>query len=160
MTLAQISNIVGATMAARIRRVIGLYDRIPYSLIALIARLFTGLVFHLSWRTKIDFDSWTIKPATFFLFANEYKVPLIPPNLAAYLATTAELLCPLLLWAGLASRFAATALLGMVLVIQTFVYPGAFMDHALWSIGLLTIMRFGPGKISLDHWLGRLHVRH
>ncbi len=138
-------------MAALIRRLIGWYDWLPYCLIALFARIFIGLVFHLSWRTKIDFETWSIKPATFFLFAQEYKVPLIPPAVATYLATTAEFICPLLLWFGLASRFAATALLGMVLVIQTFVYPNAFMDHGLWALGLLMIMRFGPGKISLDH---------
>ena len=142
-------------MATSVRRIFGLYEQIPYSLIALLARIMTGLVFHLSWRTKIDFDTWSIKPATFFLFAHEYKVPALPPDLAAYLATTAEMLCPLLLWAGLASRFAATVLLGMVLVIQTFVYPNAYMDHGMWAVGLLTIMRFGPGKISLDHALGR-----
>ena len=78
-------------------------------------------------------------------------MPLIPPAIAAYIATTAEFVCPLLLWLGLASRFAAFALLSMVLVIQTFVYPNAFMDHGLWAIGLLMIVRFGPGAIALDH---------
>ncbi len=141
-------------MAAFVRRLIGLYEHIPYSLLALLARIVVGLVFHFSWRTKIDFATWSIKPATFFLFAQEYKVPLLPPAVATYLATSAELICPLLLWAGLASRFTATALLGMVLVIQTFVYPSSFMDHGLWAIGLLMIMRFGPGKLSLDHLIG------
>jgi putative oxidoreductase len=146
-------------MATLVRRFIGLYDLIPYWLPAALMRFAIGLVFHLSWRTKIDFATWSIKPSTFFLFAQEYKVPVIPPVVATYLATSAELICPLLLWAGLATRFAATALLAMVLVIQLFVYPQAYPEHALWAAGLLMLMRFGPGMLSLDHLIARWHKR-
>jgi putative oxidoreductase len=56
-----------------------------------------------------------------------------------------------LLFAGLASRFAALALLGMTLVIEIFVYPEAYVTHGLWATVLLLIIKYGPGSISLDH---------
>jgi putative oxidoreductase len=143
---------IEGTMTSIISRLFGVFDLLPYSLIALLARVIVGLVFFKSWLTKIDLATWSIKPATFFLFANEYKVPLIPADMAVYMASTAELLCPLLLWAGLLTRLGALVLIGMVLVIQTFVYPNAYMDHGLWAIGLLMLIKFGPGKLSLD-WL-------
>lgn len=145
-------------MSALISGLIRAYTWLPYSLIALFGRIMIGLVFHLSWRTKVDLATWSIQPKTFFLFANEYKVPLIPPEVAATMVTTIEFACPILLWIGLLTRPAATVLLGMVLVIQTFVYPQAYMDHALWAIGLLMLMRFGPGRISLDHLLKQHYV--
>lgn len=138
-------------MASLVRGLIGLFNNIPCSFIPLLARVIMGLVFFNSWRTKIDFETWSIKPATFFLFANEYKVPLIPPELATYMATAAELICPILLWIGLGTRFAAAALLAMTLVIQLFVYPNAYVLHGTWAVALLFLMRYGPGKLSLDH---------
>jgi putative oxidoreductase len=132
-----------------------LFSWIPYDLIALLARVIIGLVFFKSWLTKVDLATWSIRPATFFLFANEYKVPVVPPELATYLAATTELIGPLLLWLGLATRLSATALLGMTLVIQTFVYPGSYMDHGQWAIGLLMLMKFGPGRLSADALIGR-----
>lgn len=138
-------------MASLVRGLVGLLNLIPCSFVALLARAVIGLVFFNSWQTKIDFATWSIKPATFFLFATEYRVPLIPSDLAAYMATTAEFVCPILIWLGLGTRFAAAALLGMTLVIQLFVYPNAYVTHGLWAVALLFLMRFGPGKISLDH---------
>lgn len=125
------------------------YEAIPGDLVALLARAVVGLVFWLSGRTKVD--GFALKQATFFLFREEYKVPLLSPELAAYMATAAEHLCPLLLWLGLATRLSATALLVMTLVIQTFVYPNAYVTHGLWAIGLLYLMKHGPGRVSLDH---------
>jgi len=136
-------------MADLIRRVIRVYDLIPLLLILLLARIIVGLVFFRSGLTKID--GFALKDATFFLFATEYKVPLLPPALAAYMATTAELTMPPLLWLGLGTRFAATALLAMTLVIQTFVYPDAYMTHGLWAIALLVLMKFGAGPLSADY---------
>jgi putative oxidoreductase len=72
--------------------------------------------------------------------------------MAAYMATAAEIVCPVLLWLGLGTRVAAAVLLGMTLVIQTFVYPNAYVTHGLWAIALLLLMKHGPGKASLD-WL-------
>lgn len=136
-------------MIEHVRRAIGLYDRIPLLAIALLARIIIGLVFFRSGLTKID--GFALRDATFFLFESEYHVPLLPPVLTAYMATAAELTMPILLWLGLGARFAATALLGMTLVIQTFVYPDAYMTHGLWAIALLLIMKYGAGPLSLDY---------
>jgi putative oxidoreductase len=144
-------------LAGLIAAIIRLYERvIPYDLIALLARFIIGMVFWLSGMTKID--GFSVKSSTFFLFANEYKVPLIPPDIAAYLATATEITGPLLLWVGLASRFAATAMLGMTLVIEIFVFPEAYVTHGQWAIGLLFIMAYGPGTFSLDHLIRRRYM--
>jgi len=130
---------------------INVLERIPQSLVALLARVIAGLVFFNSGLTKID--GFSIKPGTFFLFAEEYKVPILPPEFAAYVATTAELTLPLLLWIGFGARFAATALLVMTAVIQIFVYPDAYVTHGLWAVALLFIMKYGAGALSVDHFL-------
>jgi putative oxidoreductase len=147
-----------------------LYELIPYSILALLARIVAGLIFFRSGLTKVDLASFSVKPATFFLFDQEYKFrlfhylglsgsdyPFPATHLLAYSATVFELLMPLLVWAGFGTRLAATVLFAQTLVIET-VYPEAYMDHALWAIALLMLMRFGPGLISLDHWLGRNHA--
>jgi putative oxidoreductase len=85
------------------------------------------------------------------LFRDEYKVPLLPPDIAAYLATTAEHVLPVLLVIGFATRLSALGLLGMTAVIELFVYPGAWPEHALWATLLLWIIARGPGVVSLDH---------
>ena len=139
-------------MTALIKTALRAFDHIPLALLALLARVVIGLVFFRSGLTKID--GFALRDATFVLFATEFKVPLLPPVLAAYLATTTELTIPMLLWAGFATRFAATALLGMTLVIQTFVYPDAYMTHGLWAIALLLLMKYGAGALSIDHFIG------
>ena len=138
-----------------------LFCFIPGDFIALLARISIGTVFFRSGLTKIDrcksiaeVFSCRVSDNAYYLFANEYKVPLIPPNLAANLATVAELTLPLLLFVGLLSRFAALALLAMTLVIQVFVYPNAFDTHGVWAVALLYIMVHGPGRASLDWLLG------
>lgn len=127
--------------------------RMPHSLVALLARLVIAAIFWNSGQTKVE--GFAIKSSTFFLFREEYKVPLIDPALAAYLATIAEHVFPVLLVLGLASRLSALALLGMTLVIQTFVYPDAYLTHGLWAVALLVILARGPGMISLDHLVAR-----
>ena len=127
-----------------------LAERIPYSLVALVARLAVANVFWRSGQTK-DEGFFVIKENTFFLFAEEYKVPLLPPDLAAYLATISEHVFPVLLVLGLASRLSALALLFMTSVIQVFVYPDGWPEHILWAACLLLILARGPGAISLDH---------
>jgi putative oxidoreductase len=127
-----------------------LAERIPYSLIALLARLAVATVFWRSGQTKVE-GFFVLKENTFFLFAEEYKVPLLPPDLAAYLATISEHVFPVLLVLGLASRLSALALLIMTAVIQIFVYPDGWPGHILWAACLLLILARGPGAISLDH---------
>ncbi|MDT8894540.1 DoxX family protein [Halomonas sp. I1] len=123
-------------------------DRLPLDVVLLLMRLVLGSVFFLSALTKVDAGG--ITQSTFFLFENEYDLPVIPPALAAYLATLAEISLSLALWAGLATRLAAVGLLGMTLVIQVFVYPGAWVTHGLWAASLLTLILRGAGLVSLD----------
>ena len=126
-------------------------ESIPDSLVSLMARLAAGGVFWRSGQTKIE--GLHIKASTFFLFREEYMVPLLPPDLAAYMATIAENVFSVLLVVGLASRLSAAALLGMTAVIQLFVYPGAWPEHILWATALLVVIARGPGIVSLDHLL-------
>lgn len=97
-----------------------------------------------------------INDSTFDLFRDEYKVPLIPPEVAAVMASITENCGALLLVIGLASRLSASALFGMTLVIEIFVYPESWPDHLLWSAVLLPIVLRGPGALSLDHLIRRL----
>ncbi len=132
---------------------------IPEALIALIMRAGIAAVFFLSGRTKVD-GLLTIKDSTFFLFSEEYKVPFLPTELAAYLATYAEHILPILLILGLGTRFAALGLLGMTMVIQLFVYPDAWSTHLGWAAILVYLIGRGPGAISLDALFGLEHSQH
>jgi len=122
------------------------------SLLCLVARLGIAAVFFMSGRTKVE-GFLTLTPSTFELFRSEYVLPLIPPHLAAYLATYAEHLFPLLLVLGLFTRASALALLGMTLVIEIFVYPDAWPTHLSWAGLLLLLVARGGGRWSLDRVL-------
>lgn len=137
---------------ALLHRVNGLADRIPLDLVALGARVFPAVVFWKSARTKVD--GFTVSDSTYWLFANEYQLPLIPSGLAAVAATVAEHALSALLVLGLLSRLSAAGLLAMTLVIQVFVYPEAWVTHGLWAACLLVVVSRGPGRLSLDHLLG------
>jgi putative oxidoreductase len=123
--------------------------RIPFSALALATRLSIAATFWRSGQTKVS--GFHLREETFVLFREEYKVPLLPPEFAAYLATAAEHVLPVLLMVGFATRLSALGLLGMTTVIQLFVYPGAWPEHALWASLLLWIIARGPGVVSLDH---------
>jgi len=122
---------------------------LPPALLLLVARLGIAAVFFLSGRTKVT-GFLELKPSTYTLFRSEYALPLIPPEWAAYLATYAEHLFPLLLVLGLLTRPAAAALLGMTLVIEVFVYPDAWPVHLTWAGLLLPLLAYGGGAWSLD----------
>ena len=126
---------------------------LPWSLPAFCLRLFPATVFFASGRTKVE--GFSIADSTWFLFAHEYALPLIPSDWAAVAATLAEHILPVLLVLGLGTRLAALALLGMTLTIQIFVYPSAWQTHGLWAACLLALIAQGPGRWSLDHLLGR-----
>lgn len=126
---------------------------IPDSFIALCARFSIAGIFFLSGRTKVE--GWlTVSEGTTTLFREEYRVPVVPAELAAHLATYAEHLFPLLLVLGLFTRLSALALLGMTAVIQVFVYPDAWPTHLSWAGLLLLLVGRGPGALSLDRVLG------
>ena len=125
---------------------------LPLSLLLLVQRLGIASVFFISGRTKVD-DLLTVNESAFELFRYEYALPLVPPEVAAYAATYSEHLFPLLLTLGLFTRFSASALLVMTLVIQLFVYPDAWPTHLSWAGLLLPLIAFGGGKLSLDRVL-------
>ncbi|MCC7327189.1 MAG: DoxX family protein [Burkholderiales bacterium] len=122
-------------------------------ILALAARFAIAGIFFMSGRTKVD-GLLTLTPSTFALFREEYKVPLIAPEVAAHLAAYSEHLFPLLLAVGLFTRLSALALLGMTAVIQLFVYPDAWPTHLSWAALLLYLAGRGGGALSLDRFLG------
>jgi putative oxidoreductase len=93
--------------------------------------------------------------ATLALFHDEYKVPLIPPDIAAYMAAGMELTLSTLVLVGLFSRLSVLGLFGMIVVIQIFVYPTAWPDHIQWIGFMIFILCRGPGAFSLDALIGR-----
>lgn len=140
-------------------------ERIPHSLIALLGRFAIAAVFWKSGQTKIEGFAvdliggqvdvgWPrLAESTIPLFQDEYRLPLVPPEIAAYAAATAEHVFPVLLLIGLGTRFSALALLVMTTTIQVFVYPSAYPTHGVWATVLLYLLARGPGKVSVDHWL-------
>ena len=133
-------------LASRLTRLV------PHDALALIDRVAIGAIFFLSGRTKVD--GWlTVTEGTYALFRDEYKLPLIPVEMAAHAAVVAEHLFPLLLVLGLFTRLSALALLGMTLVIQLFVYPDAWPTHLSWAGLLLYLAGRGAGTLSLDRLL-------
>lgn len=134
-------------------KVIACFERIPYALVAFIARVAPAAVFWQSGQTKLD--GWRVSDNAIYLFREEYGLPLIDPVVAAHLAAFAEHFFPILLVLGLATRFAAFALLVMTLVIENFVYPDAWPTHGTWAASFLLLMTQGGGAWSLDHLFGR-----
>ena len=125
---------------------------VSHDALALINRMAIGAIFFLSGRTKVE--GWlTVTDSTYTLFREEYKLPLIPVEIAAHAAAWAEHLFPLLLVLGLFTRLSALALLGMTLVIQFFVYPDAWPTHLAWAGLLLYLVGRGAGTLSLDRLL-------
>jgi putative oxidoreductase len=134
-----------ANLVVRFRRLIGVAEGIPLSLVQLAGRVAVAHVFWQSAQTKLA--SW---PVTVQLFAFEYRLPVIDPAVAAPLATGAELVGALLLFFGFFARFGALILLGVTATIQIFVYPSHWAEHLMWASILLLILTRGPGKISID----------
>ena len=121
---------------------------------ALLARLYLAKVFFMSGLTKLR--DWDI---TLALFMDEYKVPLLSPEVAAVMGTAGELALPVLLVFGLGTRFAALGLsvVNVVAVLSlTEIAPAALQQHVFWGTLLAAIAIFGPGRLALDHWVQRL----
>ena len=130
----------------------GLQHLISDSFLYLVARLGIASIFFLSGRTKVE-GILTITPSTYELFQTEYVLPLVPPHVAAHLATYSEHAFPILLVLGLFTRLSALALLGMTTVIEVFVYPEAWPTHLSWAGLLLLLIGRGAGAWSLDRVL-------
>ncbi len=150
-----------------VKRVIQLFEQIPYSLIAFVARFSIAAVFWKSGQTKVEGFAIDLIGGTFQLGVarlaastlplcrSESHVPLLSPEVAAHMAAFAEHFFPVLILVGFATRFSALALVGMTLVIQLFVYPDAYPTHGTWIALLLLLVAKGPGCLSIDHLIAR-----
>jgi putative oxidoreductase len=156
-----------ALLKNRLEQFIDLFGAIPDSLIAALGRFSIAAVFWKSGQTKVQGFAVDIVSGDFSLgvphlsdsvvelFRSEYKLPLVPAELAAPLAAFAEHLFPLLILIGLATRLSALALLVMTLTIQLLVYPDAYPTHGVWAAVLIFLIARGPGVFSLDHLIAR-----
>lgn len=133
-------------LAERLTRIVS------HDVLALATRVAIAAIFFLSGRTKVE-SFLTLTDSAYELFRTEYKLPLVPPEIAAHLAAYAEHLFPVLLVLGLFTRLSALALLGMTLVIQVFVYPDAWPTHLSWAALLLYLVGRGGGALSIDRLL-------
>jgi len=135
MATQALTTMPACGVRASLARLLDVLGRFPLALLQLMFRLGVASVFVKAGLTKIA--SWE---TTVQLFADEYKVPVLSPELAATMAATFELGC--------------SALLGMMVVIQTFVYPNAYSEHLTWASILLFLLTRGAGPWSLDRMLG------
>lgn len=146
-------NPVYQSIAAKVRP---LWQPVERALVALqspallVARLYVAWAFFSAGLTKIQ--DWG---TTVALFTDEYKVPLLSPNVAAFMGTAGELVLPVLLALGLFGRFAALGLLvvNYVAVISlSEIAPAALMQHHLWGALLLMVALFGSGRWGVCAW--------
>lgn len=139
-------------MAPLVRQAIGWLETLQ-PVAQLGARLFVAQAFFASGLTKLrDWDT------TLALFQDEYHVPLLPPDVAAVAGTFGETALPVLLVLGLAGRFAAAGLsvVNVVAVLSLAeIAPAALQQHQFWGSLLVGLLLWGPGKLSLDHWVGK-----
>ncbi len=149
MTTHAMTTLPMSGARSTIARALDVLGRFPLPLLQLMFRLAVASVFLKAGLNKIA--SWEL---TVQLFADEYKVPVLSPDLAATMAATFEIGCSVLLIFGLATRVATLPLLGMIAVIQTFVYPNAYSEHLTWASILLFLLTRGAGPWSLDRALG------
>jgi putative oxidoreductase len=145
MMRAAAASVPRYTLRGLIETTTACLGRFPLALLQLVFRFGIASVFWKSGQSKIA--SWD---TTILLFTNEYHVPVLSPQLAATLAASFELGCSSLILIGLLTRLATLPLLGMVFVIQTFVYPENWVEHLTWAAMLLFLLTRGPGAISLD----------
>jgi putative oxidoreductase len=133
------------SLSARIDRLRTTAARFPLSLIEFGMRFAVGATFFRSGMLKLQsFDT------AIALFRDEYRLPLLPPEIAAYMGTTVELSAPVLLVLGLGARLGAAALLVMTLTIQFLVYPENWPEHLMWGSILAYVLTRGAGKLSID----------
>lgn len=119
--------------------------RFPLSVLEFGMRVAVGATFFKSGMNKFQsFES------AITLFREEYRLPLLPPEIAAYMGTTVELCAPVLLVLGIFARFGAAALLVMTLTIQFLVYPENWPEHLMWASILAYVLTRGAGALSID----------
>ena len=141
-------------MLEKLDGVRALLERFPLSIIQLAGRIGVGATFFKAGLLKYNSWEFTVK-----LFADEYRVPLLDPSVAARIAMIQELTIPILLFLGLATRIATLPLLGTIAVIQIFVYPNAYNDHLVWGSILMLVLTRGPGVFSVDYLIERALIK-
>lgn len=125
--------------------------RFPDWILLAMGRVAIAGVFWNSAMSKLA--SWE---TTLGLFKDEYRLPLLPTELAAVMGTGAELIGAVLLFFGLGARFAAIMLLGVTAVIQIFVYPESWVHHLQWATILALVLVKGAGRASVDHLIAAM----
>ncbi len=138
-----------------------LLAKIPQDVLLLVARIAIASVFWRSAQTKISgweflgqkWQFFNLNSSTFSLFEYEYDLPLLPPDIAAYLGTFAEFFLPLAIILGLFTRLSALGLFVMTATIQLLVYPDAWPTHILWLVPLVVLLKYGAGTLSIDSML-------
>ncbi len=140
-------------LLALIRAILDWLGKMPHAVLALLARLGLAAVF---WNAGMDkMTNWRIKAKTFQEFATEYNIPLLPPELATYLATGVEHVTPILMIVGIATRAAGVAMMGVIAVIFIFVHQDEWPSFLIWSSAMIFLLTKGPGALSLDHLIRR-----
>jgi putative oxidoreductase len=145
-----VTDATSGSLRFRVADLIALVGRFPLSIHELLFRLAIAGVFLQAGLTKIT--SWE---STVALFADEYRLPVLAPHLAAAMAAGFEVGCSVLLLIGLGTRLAALPLIGMIMTIQLFVYPEAWSEHLVRGSILLFLVTRGGGAISLDQLISR-----
>src|SRR6266404_3217194 len=128
--------------------------RFPLSILQLGMRIGVGMVFFKAGLLKYQSFEFAVK-----LFEDEYKLPFLAPAVGARMAMINELTTSTLLLLGLVTRLATLPLLGMISVIQIFVYPSAWPDHVLWGSILVFLLTRGPGTLSIDFLIERYFLK-
>lgn len=150
MTQRTAAVATNAPAAGAVNRALRCLDAVPYALLAVPLRLAVATVF---WNSAMaHLANWQ---TTLYLFGSDYKLPFLPPVVAAYMAISIELSTPVLLVTGFLTRLAALVLLGMTAVIEVFIYPQAWPTHIQWAAMLLVLLCRGPGAWSVDHLVRR-----
>ena len=149
--------------------VLTLYDRIAgllsgtifEGLALLFARVALAAQFWRSGRTKVEEGTWLeVSEIQYFIFENEFSGLPLSPDIAVPMTVYAEFFLPILLFVGLASRFAAAGLLVMTLVIQFFVFPDAWWSvHIMWTALAAIVIARGAGIVSLDQLIGKARAQ-
>jgi putative oxidoreductase len=136
-----------------LRQITQALERYMWPVVRLLMRLRMAQIFWMAGQVKLaDWDN------TLSLFQDEYKVPFLPPEVAAYLATTFEVCCPILLTLGLFTRLATLPMLAMTAVIQ-FTYTQS-PEHLFWALILGALLCTGAGPISLDAWIKKRYLQN
>lgn len=138
-------GVAATARSAMIRAIVETLSAFPQSLLQLLMRIAIMPVFWRSGWAKAENMEQAID-----LFRDEYRLPILPAGLAAYLGTAVELTAPALILAGFATRLATLPLIALTLTIQFLVYPVSYPDHLLWFAILVFILTRGPGPISID----------